>query len=82
MPSIVTPNHTQSAILSRRPAPSACAASTAVKLMAMCSDANAAIACGVAVAGSCRTAIRWSIRTACRCVTSDTGSPANRPGWA
>ena len=54
--------------------------SSAVKLIAMCSDANAAIACGVPVAGSARKPTRSSSSICCRRVASVRGRSANHDG--
>ena len=78
----VTANQIHSAIFSLRPAPSRWAATAAAKLIEMCSDAKAAMLCGVLVAGSARKATRWSSRTCCRRVTSEWGSPAKSAGYA
>jgi hypothetical protein len=51
-----------------------------VKLIEMCSDANAAMLCGVLIAGSVRKATRWSSRTPWRRVTSEAGRFAKAEG--
>jgi hypothetical protein len=78
----VTPNQIHSAIFSLRPAPNRCAATAAAKLIEMCSEANAAMLCGVAVAGCARNSTRWSSSTCCRRVTSEWGRPAKSAGYA
>ena len=78
----VTANQIHNPVLSDLLAPRSWAASAAVKLIEMCSDAKPAMLCGVALAGSCRKSSRWSSRMPCRRVTSDTGSSAKSRGKA
>src|SRR3954469_23567425 len=73
----VSENQTQSAIFMRRLRFRRCAASTALNDMATCSEAKAAMAWGVAVAGSRSQAIRSSRSICWRLVTSECGRWAN-----